>query len=83
MENLEEDIRSLKNSISELEQQVSRLLKILKGREDADEPEGLVHSVYMNSQFRKVLIAWLWLLTGSVLTIGAQVFFNILTYGGN
>lgn len=79
MDNIREDIASLKEDVCSLNEEVKKLIKILQGSDDKEEPDGLIHIVFMNTSLRKVLIAWLWILTGSIITIGSQVFFNLIT----
>lgn len=69
----------LNRIIVSLEAIVRNLERIIHGKQDSSEPEGLIHQVHKNTEFRRVVTAWLWLLTGSIMTIGAQVFFDLLT----
>lgn len=73
-----EDIKDVKDAIIKLSKIMSNHERILRGDRDSDEPGGLIHHVYQNSSFRKVVTAWLWLLTGAVTTIGAQIIWNII-----
>lgn len=76
--NITSDLKEITKSIADT---VKILDIIIRGRNDSDEPGGLIHSVYKNTEFRKFVYAWLWLLTGAVTTLGLQVLFNIITLG--
>lgn len=82
---LKREVKEVKDIVTKLDDLVSSLTSliesintIVRGHKDSDQPEGLIHSVYENTKFRKIIYAWLWLLTGAISTIGLQIFFNIL-----
>jgi len=72
--------KDIEDRIDKLERGFTTLDKIIRGPYDSDQLQGLLYQVTMNSKFRKVVTAWLWLMTVSVTGIVIDRLF--LLFGG-
>jgi len=68
----------VRQDIREIKDNVSTLIRILRGPNDSDEPSGIIYQVSQNTQFRKFLIKAFWVM----LAANGGIIIWLITKGG-
>lgn len=75
----QEEKFKLLSKVAELDESVKNLIKIIRGEDDSSVPSGLMWDSRKNTEFRKNITRWLWILTALITGVILERIFSLFT----